>query len=139
MTATTEFLQFEHSDGLNYLNAEISYVKDLLSWTGNPKEKLQIYLTGGLGAGFLLPKTSAKLMGKPRHDDFNVAGYGLALKGGINITFFKYFFIQSELKGGFINMPNIRTSPDKSDSASQHFYYLQPDILFGVIFKVAHK
>ena len=136
---TTEFLQFEHSDGLNYLNAEISYVKDLLSWTGNPKEKLQIYLTGGLGAGFLLPKTSAKLMGKPRHDDFNVAGYGLALKGGINITFFKYFFIQSELKGGFINMPNIRTSPDKSDSASQHFYYLQPDILFGVIFKVAHK
>lgn len=136
---TKDFLQFEHSDGLNYINAEVSYVKDLLSWTGNPKEKLQIYLTGGLGAGFLLPKTNSKLMGKPRHDDFNVAGYGLALKGGINITFFNHFFIQSELKGGFINMPNIRTTADKSDKASQHFYYLQPDILFGVIFKVANK
>lgn len=136
---TTDFLQFEHSDGLNYINAEISYVKDLMSWIGSPNEKLQIYLTGGVGAGFLLPKTNSVLMGKPRHDDFNVAGYGLALKGGVNITFFKNFFVQSELKGGFINMPNIRTSPDKSDSASQHFFYLQPDILFGVIFKVANK
>ena len=65
--------------------------------------------------------------------------YGIALKGGINITFFKYFFIQSELKGGFIHMPNIRTTPDKSDGASQHFFYLMPDVLFGVIFKVANK
>jgi hypothetical protein len=136
---TRDFLQFEHSDGLNYFNAEVSYVKDLMSWIGNPKEKLQIYLTGGVGAGFLLPKTNSVLMGKPRHDEFNIAGYGLALKGGINITFFKNFFIQSELKGGFINMPNIRTSPDESDSASQHFFYLQPDILLGVIFKVANK
>jgi hypothetical protein len=134
-----EFLQFEHSDGLNYINAEVSYVKDLMTWIGNPKEKLQIYLTGGVGVGFLLPKTNSVLMGQQRHDDFNVAGYGMALKGGINITFFKYFFIQSELKGGFINMTNIRTSPDKSDSASQHFYYLMPDILFGAIFRIANK
>jgi hypothetical protein len=136
---TKEFLQFEHSDGLNYLTAEASYVKDLMAWTGNPKEKLQIYLTGGAGIGFLLPKTNSSLMGKPRHDDFNVAGFGMSLKAGVNITFFKYFFVQSELKGGYINMPNIRTTPDKSDSASQDFFYLMPDILFGVIFKIANK
>jgi len=136
---TKDFLQFEHSDGLNYLTAEASYVKDLMAWTGNPKEKLQIYLTGGAGIGFLLPKTNSTLMGKPRHDDFNVAGYGMSLKAGVNITFFKYFFIQSELKGGYINMPNIRTTPDKSDSASQDFFYLMPDILFGVIFRIANK
>lgn len=136
---TRDFLYFEHSDGLNYINVEASYVKDILSWIGNPKDKLQIYLTGGVGGGLLLPRTNSTLMGKPRHDEFNVAGYGMALKAGVNITFFKYFFIQSELKGGFINMPNIRTSPDKSDSASQHFFYLMPDILFGAVFKIAHK
>ena len=136
---TRDFLQFEHSDGLNYINAELSYVKDILTWIGNPKEKLQIYLTGGVGAGMLLPKTNSTLMGKPRHDDFNVAGYGMALKGGINITFLKYFFIQTEIKGGFIHMPNIRTSHDKIDEASQHFFYAQPDFLFGAIFRVAHK
>ena len=136
---STNFLMFEHSDGLNYINAEVSYVKDILSWTGHPKEKLQIYLTGGVGAGILLPKTNSTLMGMPKHDDFNVAGYGMALKTGINITFFKYIFIQSELKGGFINMPNIRTTHDISDSASQHFFYLMPDILIGAIFKIAHR
>lgn len=49
---TKEFLSFEHSDGLNYINAELSYAKDVMSWTGNPKENLQIYLIGGVGAGF---------------------------------------------------------------------------------------
>lgn len=134
-----DFLMFEHSDGLNYINAEVSYVKDILTWTGHPKEKLQVYLTGGVGAGILLPKTNSTLLGMPKHDAFNVAGYGMALKTGINITFFKYVFIQSELKGGFINMPNIRTTNDISDSASQHFFYLMPDILIGAIFKIAHR
>ena len=78
-------------------------------------------------------------MDRPRHDDFNIAGYGMALKSGINITFYKYFFIQSELKGGFINMPNIRTTHDQSDTASQHFFYLMTDILFGGIIKISHK
>ena len=135
----TDFLEFEHSDGLNYINAELSYVKDILTWTGNPKENLQIYATGGVGAGFLLPKTNSQLMGWQRHDDFNIAGYGMNLKAGINITFYKYFFLQSELKGGYINMPNIRTTHDISDSASQQFFYLMPDILIGVIYKIAHR
>jgi hypothetical protein len=134
-----DFLQFEHTDGLNYINAEISYVKDIFEIIDHPKENLQIYLTGGVGAGFLFPKTNTKLLGKPRHDDFNVAGYGAALKGGINITIFKYFFVQTELKGGYINMPNITTTPDTSDSASQQFFYLQPDVLFGLVFRVANK
>ena len=136
---TKDFLQFEHSDGLNYITAEASYVKDLLDWVGHPKKKLQIYLTGGAGIGFLLPKTNSTLMGMARYDDFNVAGYGMSLKAGVNITVFKYFFIQSELKGGYINMPNIRTTLDKSDSASQDFFYLMPDILIGAVFKIAHK
>jgi hypothetical protein len=38
------------------------------------------------------------LLGKERHDDFNVAGYGVSAKIGLNFTFFKHFFIQTELK-----------------------------------------
>jgi hypothetical protein len=136
---SNDFLQFEHTDGLNYINAEISYVKDIFELMDNPKENLQIYLTGGVGAGLLLPKTNTRLLGKSRHDDFNVSGFGVALKGGINVTFFKHFFLQSELKGGYINMPNIATTPDTRDRASQHFFYLQPDILFGLVFKIANK
>jgi hypothetical protein len=76
------------------------------------------------------------LMGQPRHDDFNVAGYGVSAKVGLNLTFFKYFFIQAELKGGYINMPNIKTTFDNADSASQHFMFFQRIIAFGGIFKI---
>ena len=84
----------------------------------------------------LYPKTNVKLMGKARHDDFNVAGYGFSAKAGINITFFKHYFIQGELKGGYINMPNIKTTFDNADSASQNFMFFQKIIAFGGIFQL---
>ena len=92
--------------------------------------------SGGTVVSDPYPKTNVMLMGQPRHDDFNVAGYGVSAKVGLNLTFFKYFFIQAELKGGYINMPNIKTTFDNADSASQHFMFFQRIIAFGGIFKI---
>jgi len=131
------FLTFEHTDGLNYVNSEFSRVDDISKlFKINDTDKIQISLTEGAGAGILYPKTNVKLMGKERHDDFNVAGYGFSAKAGINITFFKHFFIQGELKGGYINMPNIKTTFDNADSASQNFMFFQKIIAFGGIFQL---
>lgn len=131
------FLTFEHTDGLNYVNTEISRVDDISKiFKIRNTDKFQISLTEGAGGGILYPKTNVMLMGRPRHDDYNVAGYGVSAKAGLNLTFFKYFFIQAELKGGYINMPNIKTTFDNSDSASQHFMFFQRVIAFGGIFKI---
>lgn len=131
------FLTFEHTDGLNYVNTEISRVDDISKiFKIRNTDKFQISLTEGVGGGILYPKTNVMLMGQPRHDDYNVAGYGVSAKAGLNLTFFKYFFIQAELKGGYINMPNIKTTFDNSDSASQHFMFFQRVIAFGGIFKI---
>ena len=133
----TTFLTFEHTDGLNYINTEFSRVDDVSKFLTLPNtDKFQVSLTEGVGAGFLYPKTNVMLMGKERHDDFNVAGYGVSAKAGINFTFYKYFFIQGEIKAGYINMPNIRTSYDTSDSASQHFNFLERVVAFGGIFRI---
>lgn len=35
------------------------------------------------------------------------------------------------MKGGFINMPDIRTTELTSDHASQYFFFVQANILFG--------
>lgn len=134
-----DFLTYEHTDGLNYINLELSRVDDVLKWSGHELKNLEINITEGVGAGALLPKTNAKLFGQERHDDFHLAGYGLDVKLGLNVTFFKYFFIQGELKGGFIHMPDIRTTKFKSDKASQAFVFGEADLLFGVIFRVANK
>lgn len=134
---TEDFLTFEHTDGLNYINVEISRVDDILKMLGKGMENLEINLTEGIGVGAMLPKTNAKLMSNARYDDFNLAGYGLDAKIGLNITFYKYFFIQGELKGGFIHMPNIRTTASRSDKASQAFWFGEADILFGAVFRIA--
>lgn len=134
---TEDFLTFEHTDGLNYVHTEFNRVDDLSSiFKIRNTDKFQINLTEGIGAGFLYPKTNAKLLGNERHDDFHISGYGVSAKVGLNITFFKYFFIQTELKGGYVNMPDIRTTNDPSDKASQNFLFLQRIIAFGGIFKL---
>ncbi|MFM9825014.1 hypothetical protein [Flavobacterium sp.] len=134
---TEDFLTFEHTDGLNYINAEIARVDDLSKFLNLPNtDKFQINITEGIGAGILYPKTNAKLLGKDRHDDFHVSGYGISAKAGLNFTFYKHFFIQTELKGGYIDMSDIKTTNDNADSASQHFMFLQRIIAFGGIFKI---
>ena len=131
------FLTFEHTDGLNYVNSEFSRVDDITKlFKIKDTDKIQLSLTEGAGAGILYPKTNVMLMGQERHDDFNVAGYGLSVKAGINITFFKHYFIQGELKGGYIDMSNIKTTFNNSDSASQHFMFFERVIAFGGIFQL---
>lgn len=134
---TEDFLTFEHTDGLNYIHTEFSRVDDFSNYLKiKNTDKIQINLTEGIGAGILLPKTNTKLLGKERHDDYHISGYGISAKIGINITFFKYFFIQSELKAGYINMNDIRTTNNSLDKAQQNFFFLQRIIALGGIFKI---
>ena len=134
---TEDFLTFEHTDGLNYVNTEIARVDDVSKYIGlHNTDKFQVNITEGFGAGILFPRTDAKLLGKERHDEFHVSGYGLSAKAGLNFTFYKHFFIQTELKGGYINMPDIRTTNDIIDVASQDFFFVETVIAIGGIFKL---
>lgn len=131
------FLTYEHTDGLNYVHTEVSRFDDISSWFGLPNiDKVQINLTEGLGFGLLYPKTNTMLLGKERHDDFHISGFGTSAKVGLNLTFFKHFYIQGELKGGYINMQDIRTTQSSDDKASQDFLFFQRIIAFGGIFRI---
>lgn len=138
LTLDKDFLLFEHTDGLNYVNTEISRVDDITKYISKTinTDKFQINVTEGIGGGFLYPKTNTTLLGKERYDEFHVSGYGLSAKVGLNVTFFKYFFIQTELKGGYIEMNDIRTTKNKSDSAEQNFWFLQRILVVGGIFRL---
>ena len=122
---TEDFLLFEHTDGLNYVNVEVSRFDNLDNWLKFPVKNIDINLTEGVGVGVLYPKTNTTLLGKERYDEFHVSGYGISAHVGLNITFFKHFFIQSNLKVGYINMGDIRTTASKTDSASQSFTFFR--------------
>ncbi len=134
---TEKFLTFEHTDGLNYVNTEFSRHDDISKlFKIQNTDKIQVSLTEGIGIGVLYPKTNAKILGKDRHDDFHVSGYGTSIKAGVNVTFFKHFYIQGELKGGYINMQDIRTTKSADDSAAQDFFFFQRIIAIGGIFRI---
>ena len=128
---STGFLRFEHTDGLNYVNAEIRHTDKIFeyrNWEASLKE--------GVGFGILRPRTNTKLLNKPRYDEFHVAGYGLGAIIGLNISFQDKFFVQNEYKWGYINMPDIRTTMSSSDKASQSFYFSQINIVFGGMIRI---
>ena len=137
LTLTEDFLLFEHTDGLNYVNTEIARVDEISSLFGLPNtDVFQVNTVGGLGVGVLYPKTNTTLLGKDRYDEFHIAGFGASAKVGLNFTFLKHFFIQTELKGGYINMNDIKTTKSSADSASQEFWFLQRIITVGGIFRI---
>lgn len=134
---TEDFLTFEHTDGLNYINAGISRTDDMSKFFGiTDTDKVQINLIEGVYGGFLYPKTNAKVLGKQRHDDFHISGFGVNAEAGLKVVFFKHFFVIGEFKSGYITMPDIRTTYEGADRASQHFSYFQRMISFGGIFRL---
>ncbi|GAA4048782.1 hypothetical protein [Flavobacterium chungnamense] len=134
---TPPFLTFEHTDGLNYINTEFCRVDDVSKiFKIANTDKFQLNVTEGIGLGILYPKTNSRVLGKQRYDDFHVSGYGISAKVGLNFTFFKYFFVQTEIKAGYIDMNDIKITNENTDKASQHFLFLQRIIAFGGIFKI---
>ena len=129
-----DFLFFEHTDGLNYINAEMRY-----TYNAYQVKKFDFDLIGGAGLGFLYPRTNTTLINKPRYDEFHLAGYGLSILTAGRITFNKKLFVQSEFKTGYINMPNIRTTMDAADVAKQHFMFSQWNIVFGGVINIGKK
>ncbi len=133
---TDQFLMFEHTDGLNYINVELNRFDNLNTLWNFDTAFMDVNITEGIGVGIIYPKTNVTLFGGERYDDFNVAGYGVSAKVGLNLTFWKHFFIQSDYKFGYINMNNIRISANKSDEASQSFTFFETTIMFGYRFQL---
>ncbi|MFY9242453.1 MAG: hypothetical protein WAO74_05445 [Polaribacter sp.] len=134
-----EFVQLEHTDGLNYVNVEFKRFDEIGHLIGMNNKDFQLNITEGFGAGILFPRTNAKIFNQKRWDEFHVSGWGVSVGAGLNLTFFKHFFIQSDLKYGYINMPNIRTTENIEDSASQSFTFFQKTIVFGAKFNILNK
>jgi len=123
------FLKFEHTDGLNYLNLEINRFDELYRYNSD----FSISAVTGAGVGVLMPRTNVTLFDRKRHDEFHFAGMGTSVKAGLELNY-QRFFTRTEVKYGYINMPDIRTTESSTDKASQHFTFTELDVVFGYYF-----
>ena len=127
ITLNPNFLLLEHTDGLNYVNLELRHSLFLFN-----KSKWNFHFKKGIGLGAMYPRTNSTLFGQERYDEFHLSGYGISAMAGMSITRRKRFFIQPEVKAGFINLTDIRTTQSKLDRAQQHFFFTQLMVVFGV-------
>ncbi len=131
ITLKKDFVQFEHTNGLNYLNVDFRRFDQIFDWN-----KVKINITEGLGTGILLPRTNTTLFETQHNDSYHLSGYGINGIVALNVGLFKFLFIQSELKYGYINMPDVKISHDNADNGSQNFFFTQANLLFGATFSL---
>ncbi len=126
-----KFLTFEHTDGLNYFNLGVEHYQSIYS-----NDWFNINWSYGAGVGGLLPKSNVKLFGNDRSDRFHLAGFGLDVRSSLNFVFFKHIALRTEIKEGYINMPNIKTTlNNKPDNASQQFFFGQFNLGIAYFFQ----
>ncbi|SDF07551.1 hypothetical protein [Epilithonimonas hungarica] len=125
-----QFLTFEHTDGLNYINLGLEKYKNILS-----KKDFNIFWAYGGGIGALMPKSNVKLFGNERSDRYHLAGFGLDARTNIDLVFWNHWMARVEGKFGYINMPDIKTTlNNKPDKASQDFVFYQINFGIGYVF-----
>lgn len=132
-----DFLQFEHTDGLNYLNLEVNRFDNLLKFVNLENKWIGLNLNEGISAGVVIPKTNATLLNNPRNDQFYFSGLGFSANVDLSVTFLQYFYIQYGLKTGYIDLPSVRTTSSPRDFASHSFWFLQYGGMFGFRFNIS--
>ena len=133
---TDDFLKFEHTDGLNYIYIGANRFDNFNKFLHINTANFEVNVEEGMDIGVLFPKTNTTILGNTRYDEFHVAGFGIGMNAGLNLVFFKHFFLQTTFKMGYINMPDIRITKDTSEKAKQHFMFYETIYSFGYRFAI---
>lgn len=127
----TNFLTFEHTDGLNVISLELEKQQPLDIF--GPRLPARVFALAGIG--IVLPKSNVSLnmVGRARNDEFHLAGYSAGLGAGLDVDFYKDFFFRTAYKFGYVNLPDVLTSA-QGDKASHKFTYNEVLIAVGMRF-----
>lgn len=129
-------LQYEHTDGLNLVSVDVDRYWKL--WrSANARTDLRLYT--GAHAGPVIARSDVRLFSEGMNNRFNLAGYGLGVQTGLHFTFLQHFFVRNTLRAGYIHMPNVLTTGNADEQASQHFGFLQHAIVAGGCFRIGGK
>ena len=127
-TLSTNYLNFEHTDGLNVVSLEYEKQYPVTQWKA-PFASRWVAL---VGAGIVYPKTNVTLnmLGRSRNDQFHLAGYSAGGGVGWEADFLDSWFFRSMFKMGYVTLPDVLTS-SQGDKASHNFTYNELLIAVG--------
>ncbi len=132
ITVQPEMLTFEHTDGLNYVSAELERYDDI--WVARNKKQMLTMETGA-GLGFVIPRSDVRFFGVGENNFWNFAGYGISVKAGLKFNVTKKLYFQNVTKAGFIDLDKIHTTGRNSiDGAQQTIRFLENYTAIGFQF-----
>ena len=128
---TSDFLTFEHTDGLNVLSIEIEKQRALDLF--GPSMRSKGFVLAGVGVVIPKSNVSMAMVGRARNDEFHFAGYSAGVGAGLEVDVWKDVFFRTAYKVGIVNMPDVLTSSE-GDKASHRFNYNEVLVAVGMRF-----
>jgi len=128
-----EFLQFEHTNGLNYASLDLEYMPSLLSLM---KGKITMLCNVGLGGVWMITKTDVRVMEDGLDNRFHLSGYALSAKVGPRLEYNHRFFLAAEVKGGYATLPDVLIKNSAPERADHNFGFLEYYVVAGINFRI---
>ncbi len=130
ITVNNDFLQFEHTDGLNNLSIDFEYAFWNIPLLQNRMRVKMISSIGGLG---VIPRTDVTLFGNRVNNKFHFAGFSVNAKLAARIEYKSYLFLESNLRTGYMSLDDILIN-SAEPRASQNIKFLEYYVFIGSYF-----
>ncbi len=137
MMIPVDFLQFEHSDGLNYLSVEADRYLTIPVLKNNEKMRWEAIVGGGIGT--YIPKTMVNLFGNVVDNRFHIAGYGANLNVKTRFYFIPQLFLTAGLKTGWAFLPNVLVDGSSQAKVNHNFGWGEFYMVLGGEFPLSKK
>jgi hypothetical protein len=130
---TPSFLQYEHSDGFNFVRAAIDR-RELL-WHSK-QHHMRLAFVGGGSVGLLFPWTDFTFMGERYRNWIHLSGWGISGHLSARLEFFRHFFLQVEGQWGYTRLSDVILMNKSEARASQSIQFFERSITGGVYFRI---
>jgi hypothetical protein len=117
---TPDFVHLQHTNGNNYLLFNL--VKRQRLWTSRYAD---ISAIAKVGVGPLISYTISTVLGDHDSGRFRFHGFVAATSLGVRINLFKYFFMQTDMQGAYVNYTTTELGADHQGRATHYFYSAQ--------------
>lgn len=125
------FMQFEHSDGLNYIRINGDYFHTISRSKNN---KFSIEIGAGAGIGPVLTWTDWTFAGTRYINKPHISGFAISLNQGLRFNMMNRFYLQPEIRTGYANLFNIQQNAGFSDRAQQKIGFVEFSVVGGYRF-----
>lgn len=104
--------------GLNYIHVKLSRTDQWYAMGQNDWLAFSTDLGASLGA--VMSNTDFTFAGKKDYRTSALSGFGAGAYAGIRIEFFRHFFFQTGVTGGFIKQFHVRTEESEPNAYAKH-------------------